>query len=526
MVFNADQFLDEPEHDSRSHSGVPGLAGNPEFGDGSLGPITLTSFLETDGELHYDTLVVDPGGDIAITSQRKLTIRSLGDITINTGQGVRGTGRGYLGGPGGAAGGVSPDGEPGQPPQLPQTQLTGSGGTGGGGGEATSGLFGVGAPGGHTTAIVRPQIDRSWAEAQIGLGAVALGPIAPLHAFVLPANTLGAHGEYIEAEWGFTQVVGTPAGNLPLQIAISGSVVAADYPAGAAPTDAEARLTARCYYVDPTTAGVTVTLRVGSAGSGTHPGAQVAASQSTVTIPVDWTIANTLTFEAALGGSASSTLTSLIATARAIYPRQNPVLAGGLPGIPGAAGAAGIPASADRIARLLSDYAAEARALSIMGGGGSGGGAGGGTGVVAPGAAGALGAVTGLGGLGNGGAGGASGGANGGGGGGAGGAGGGHLVFWCGGNFLVAVGAFIQCNGGDGGDGGAGGASGTDGGGAGGAPGAGGFIAIFHRGTYTNLGTVEAAPGAIGPGATGAMTDGGASGPAAPGIVYVRKVAA
>lgn len=121
---------------------------------------------------------------------------------------------------------------------------------------------------------------------------------------------------------------------------------------------------------------------------------------------------------------------------------------------------------------------------------------------------------------GKGGSGGASNGAGGGGGGGAygttgtgGGVGSGSGAFFCiiaKGNITISASGLINCSGGNGGTGGNAQSTSSSacGGGGGGGGAGGGTIAIFHKGTYTNLGTLQVDGGSGGSGGAGAGTGG------------------
>lgn len=138
MTINIDEYLDEPEHDSRSHVGVPGVGDTtppPAFGNGGLGDFVLNSLLETTGDLHYNTLTIQVAGVLTAVAERKLVVRVRGACVIDGA--LHADGRGYpgtAGGQGGDTGAADPGAASSPTPVHWGPSITGapSGGAGGG----------------------------------------------------------------------------------------------------------------------------------------------------------------------------------------------------------------------------------------------------------------------------------------------------------------------------------------------------------------------------------------------------------
>jgi hypothetical protein len=103
---------------------------------------------------------------------------------------------------------------------------------------------------------------------------------------------------------------------------------------------------------------------------------------------------------------------------------------------------------------------------------------------------------------------------------------GGFILIIVKGSLTINSGGYIKANGGDGGLGGA--YSGTEGSGGGGGGGSGGgVVAIFHKGAYTNNGTIEVnggTGGAGGNGSGGNYEDGGSGTSGSVGTVYTQQL--
>jgi hypothetical protein len=528
MVRSIDEFLDEPEHDGRDHTGVMGVGGGAtptEYGNGSLGDITISAFTETSGDKHYNSLIIGASGDLVALTKRKLVIRTIADMEVTAGRRIHADGRGMDGGDGGQGkGSVSSAGEPGLPGPS-ALAICGAGGGGGAGSRhngATAGQGGgAGGEGrGHSFGATR----HPWRAATGGIGNYGIQGfgIAERSKLIIPGGTLKAAGDYIDFEWAMNLdvVQQDAATNLLLTVKLNTAVllnvnVGNQTVIGSGTGLRVLRVQGRLYYT-----AVGQQLARTSLISAT-------TTESNFVSPEDATSDMVLGFSIGTsGGTMSANAIPLLTYGKLESP--NPGSAGAPGGNPSyngspSAGSAGVAMTAAEQARVLADYAAELRGAGALGGGGGGGG--GASGLSGAGGTGGAGGVgVGAADFGDGADGGAGGGQDGGGGGG-GGAGGGHIVIWCGGDLTVIAGGIISANGGDGGAGGLTGNS-FGGNGAGAAGGGGGFVGIFYAGALTQSGTISATAGAGGLGSSGGGAPAGTNGGAgAAGLTVLAKVA-
>jgi hypothetical protein len=537
MARSIDAFLDEPEHDGRDHTGVMGVGSGavpPEFGDGGLGDVTLSSYLETSGDRAYNSLTIDPGGDIGVVAKRKLTLRTVGNLTVNTGRSIHADGRGWpaqAGGDGGDSGGTLPNETPGQ--SLPDTaSVAGGGGGGGGGGPGLTAPAGftAGAGGSSYQTTLGSQLLRDFRVVDLAQTALTHTSVILQEPYrlAIPANTLLMPGDYLDVEFAIDFTV-TGGGGGSLETDVEWGLGTGDTlltVVGIAALASTLIVRGRIYFLTSTTQSCVFRITwMGGATTVSEQQFLVAGTQNTaleqvVTFNFDRTTTVADSFAKRVGR------VNLVAASLGIVPvsggpGEPPNFVLGSHGVnPGTAASA---VTANGISQGTADYAAMARALSLFGAGGGGGGGGGGLGTPPLNTGGAVGSVTGVAGFGDGNDGIYNSPSGYGGGAGASGAGGGHLVIWCGGDVTVGAGARISANGGDGGNGSlcTNGAGKGGGGGAGG----GGFVGIFHAGSLTNSGTIAAPAGAAGFGDVSGGQVAGNGGAGSAGIVVTQKVA-
>lgn len=130
-------------------------AGGIDFGDGSLGNVTLSTLMESSGRRNYANLTIDSSGTLAVLALRKLTVLCTGNLEIQGSSALHADGRGCPGtagaaGGGGATGGPSAAGSSAADVGTNDTLLcVTQGGTGGGGGTGAN-PSGAGGDGGDT----------------------------------------------------------------------------------------------------------------------------------------------------------------------------------------------------------------------------------------------------------------------------------------------------------------------------------------------------------------------------------------
>ena len=115
--------------------------GGTAFGNGSLGDVVISMTVEFSGERNYNTLNVQAAGRLSALVGRKLTVRCVGNMTVDGA--IHADGRGQTGGPSGKGGDaevVGPFSPAGVGAVALVTDLpvyTSGGGSGGGGGGAS-----------------------------------------------------------------------------------------------------------------------------------------------------------------------------------------------------------------------------------------------------------------------------------------------------------------------------------------------------------------------------------------------------
>ena len=497
--------FDSTAHSSTDHTGIMGVGGGGPFGTGGLGNVTISSLIETSGDLNYNTLTVTSGGTLTCPAKRKLVVRSVGYIDVQTGGAIHVDGRGWSGGNGGhGATSISSASVDGLNSEALSPFICAGGGGGGAGTQpgtpSSTGAIQWGGFGGNSFNPTPDDFARSWSHVQdrnlVGGGG---GSRQRIH---LPANTLRSKGDFVSFEFHYSTTGGYGAfTNLDLDINGVLFNLVADSAGGSPGPDATFRIFGKIFYQNSTTARIIATGSVVSSTSDT-----LVKSFPNINPSNDNIITFNVIESGASGAPSNDALLFASLTASPLNLVEGGQLADGTTSA--SAGSNGSAMSADSISRATSNLASFGNGLTFYGAGGGGGGGQHDTmsGAGSPGGAGGSGSGSDLGDGSNG-----STGASGDGGGG-GGAGGGHLNIWCGGNLTVNASARISADGGDGGDAGAP----SSGGGGGG--GGGGFMSIFHSGTYLNSGTVSAAGGTGGAGNT-------AGGNGAAGVIIVQEIA-
>ena len=517
---------------------VGGGAASPFFGDGVLGDVTLSSYLESSGDLHYNTLVVDPGGDIGVVAKRKLVIRTIGNLDVNAGRSIHADGRGWSGQAGGTGGSRTITGPTVFVPESPGVLLpdapyvAGAGGGGGAGGPCFPGAGRV--PSGDGGSTVRSTLGgsrREFSTFDTRQDTVAHAPaiVQEIYNLSIPAGTLLVPGDYLDVDFALDFADINATGTVSYLVRWGGALVVDLNTITTFAGNFTITVRGRIYFLTPTTQSCVFTATVQNDASSPVNTPPYVERYFATNTSVNSGALQTITFNSDQTNIVSDFITGRAGSARLVSPTSLVPVVGGAGEVPvagpsGNAGAGGPALSAIEIARATADYAALARAFSIFGAGGAGGGGGSGFDTAPTNTAGAPGAVTGPAGFGDGGDGVYNNPSDFGGSGGAGGAGGGHLVIWCGGDLTVGAGARISAKGGNGGAGSStGNAGGGEGGGGGGA--GGGFVGVFHAGTLTNSGSIAAGGGTGGIGSTGFGQDAGDGGAGAAGIVVIQKVA-
>ncbi|HUS83163.1 MAG TPA: hypothetical protein VM013_07935 [Dehalococcoidia bacterium] len=538
MVLALDEFLDDAEHDAKNHAGIPGVGVASVFGDGSLGDFVLTSYLETSGELHYNSLVVGTGGDIGVEAQKKLTIRTKAACTVDPGRSIHADGRGWSG-QAGAIGGsrtttIPTAFAPGSPgflsPGAPH--IAGAGGGGGAGGPCFPGANRVtSGDGGSTTKSTLDGMPREFSafDTRRDSRSHSSALVHEIYDLSIPANTLLAPGDYLDVEVAvrFTDI--NSLGTMSWLIRWGGVLVV---DLNSVPTASGAYniiLQGRIYFLTPTTQACVFTAYAQNDAATPFNNPPLAQRRFITETSINTGLLQSITVNADRTSPVSDAITGQTAHVRLVSPTSLVPVVGGRGEVPvagpsGIAGANGPALTAIEIAQATADFAAMARALTIFGSGGAGGAGGSGFDIPPVNTPGVPGSVTGPAGFGNGGNGVYNSPSDFGGSGAAGGAGGGHLVLWCGGDLTIGAGGRISANGGAGGNGSSTGNSGGGEGGGGGG-GGGGFVGAFHGGAFVNNGTFEAAGGLGGFGNTGFGQDAGSGGNGSDGIAVARKVA-
>jgi hypothetical protein len=156
--------------DGQPLSSLPGGTGatDRDFGDGTLGDVTIAAPMDLSGDLHYNSLVVNDGVRVSAAALTKLTVRTRADLTLNGSAVIDAHGRGYAPDAIGGAGGIGsestdPSGisdAPSAPPvSRPFSPIalggTGSGGGGGGMDLSVTRTGGTGGVAGSLTARTR-----------------------------------------------------------------------------------------------------------------------------------------------------------------------------------------------------------------------------------------------------------------------------------------------------------------------------------------------------------------------------------
>lgn len=524
MAINTDRFIDDDEFEARhaeiSHVGISGIGQSTQFGEGNLGSVTIGSLVETDGDKHYNSLIIGSGGDLVASAGKPLVVRTQGDLTISSGRSINADGRGHPGTDGTAGSSLAGASTPAvDPTPDPNMRVIAGGGGGGGGSQGDGGFVFANSRaglGGSSTENDYDLQSREWLHiAQQSDDTLPASASDLRWRWIIPANTLRAKGDYLDIELstGFTPTI--PSFTMSLDL--GGSTLFSTSLSSTVSTELFIR--GRLYYVG---------------ASDLRGWIKLSQWDSTPTIVVRKFFgvaitenpATDLEFSYLWSSVEDGSFSPRIWMTRLVSAR--PTVSGGFTPLDdeavGAIGSNATAVTSETADKLKSSYASQLIKDMAMGAGGAGGGGGGGgNSSGTAGSGGVAGTQTGSS-TGDGSAGGnASGGGQGGGGGG-GGAGGGHVVVWCGGDLTVGTGARISARGGDGGAGGdASQTIGGSGGGAGG--GGGGFVGVFHAGILTNNGTVDAAAGAAGAAGGGTGIAGGAGGAGAAGQVIMQKVA-
>ncbi len=515
-----------------------GMSGGGLFGDGNLGDFTLTAYLETSGELHYNSLVIGAGGSIGVTAKQKLSLRTVENLTVDAGRSIHADGRGWsgqTGGVGGAGWGAPMVAATSPGVMVPESigaGVAGVGGSGGGGAPAIAPNVLSSSSGGSSYAstlapaqsILRDFYDQDMTQTEFSH---ILSLTQEVLNLTIPANTLLVPGDYLDFETVISNEPRNGAGNLTFVVAFGGQTILS-IGGFSSTADHTTLIRGRIYYDDNGQQRCSFSFfNFGTLSGGTW---EIFAPALTVSTGVSQSLTVNVN---ATGPVDYTSVTPLSAQVNLVTPINfNPAVAGGAGLLPNLSigvhavnhGTAGTVLTAAELNQAGADYAALARGQSLFGGGGAGGGAGAGFSILPTNTPGTPGSVTGVSGFGHGGDAVYNNPSDLGGSGGAGGAGGGHLVIWCGGDLTIGAGARISADGGDGGDGCYTGNSGAgEGAGAGG--GGGGFVGVFYAGTLTNNGTITASGGAGGNGNTGSGQQAGNGGAGATGITVVQKVA-
>jgi len=153
MVRSIDEFLDEPEHDARDHTGVTGVGGSSLlYGSGGLGALVVGTgtIVSLSGRNEYTDVTLEGTGQIECVVGRKLSLLCTGELDLQSTSRIFGDGRGLPGTDGSAGtdgsiftgGGNEPNAVD-APPQLNLDVISFAhhpeGGAGGGGGSGQSG---------------------------------------------------------------------------------------------------------------------------------------------------------------------------------------------------------------------------------------------------------------------------------------------------------------------------------------------------------------------------------------------------
>lgn len=480
------------------------------FGDGSLGDVVISGDVELQGDLHYNSLIVNDGVRVSAVAMTKLIIRTRGDLTLLGSAVIDAHGRGFpsvAGGSGSNAHGALPArASDGNSASRGYTALAAGGAGGGGGGGGRKSGSGAGGDGGNagTASNVGDIYAATGSSIQPDFSIIGRRPSSTNNtkphsdSIVIPANTLTEDGDTICLIVHATPYDPAGGSNEGLTVTLGGVTLFSDTATGFSTRPYHLL----CHITRPSS-GVFHAICVGTLADDAYGS-------------VDWTTDLSLT--ALIEGgplSTGGTIHSIVAWKLGsssssggnggVAPPNSSTIAG--------AGSQGPAVVDDATIRARIEGTRDLAAISSIfwGSPGSGGGGGGGAhgSVVSSGSAGGSpGAQSGAAGFGHGNDGGAgvditadTGGdhGTGGGGGGAGGAGGGDLEVWCGRNLTIGTGS-INANGGNGGNGGRGGnitvivgsaAGCTGGGGGGGGGGSGGTVVVVVNGEATNVSTVN-----------------------------------
>jgi len=509
----------------------------PDFGNGSLGNVTISTVVEASGRLNYADLTITATGTLVATARRRIEVLATGNISVASGGKISATGRGNAGTDGGAGasgwgsvtGGTREVGVDGVAAtgQALRCSASGAGGEGGVGGHYgfTAVYFsapsGVGGSGGG-----RFNVDDG-AGVSTNTTAFATATLRCTANFLNNENiSIVEVGNSIPKAYTFETVLTNTDGHVligaTLFDSLSNLAAAINLGVGSGFLYASATTIHQDVTVlvapEPGSAELTVTSKFPGVGNNSALVSAAGATSAT------WT---TATLTGGVGGGTGPDID----------------------GLDGAVGQSPTAIAAELKAALSSaTFGSRHSFLGGAGGAGGGGGSGGGAGGSWAGLTGAGGAggVFSAGSQSGAGVGTGTAGANsadvnsvpGGGGGGSGGAGGGMLEIWCGGDITLTGGALIEADGGAGGAGGNTGTTGSPGpralggGGGGGSGGGGGQVLVVHRGVATGLsvgGSVRALGGAGGAGGNGDFVfyhggDGGAGPAGEDGFVVVAAI--